>query len=198
MALKKIIDSNLENEKDFLSDDEKTMVVSSVKKSKQETVEPIEIDFVIPGTSSHLELVESLQSQSLQNTEYKKVPWILVDLDGLFFTQEKSFFDANFELFESLKILSSLEELNKVLNQKKPVTLFFNFNQTGQKINALFPQLNQKFPWVKKVLIVKGLSPEKKNAHENSPAKADCYMNWPQEKKQFEETLKNCSILVKK
>lgn len=114
--------------------------------------------------------------------------------------QKVVFFDFQSEYFSKLvpklptgkfefSIISQLKELNTILQSKESTTVIFNYNAAPKAVNQLTTQIKSKFPDTKTIIVAKGLSPEKAQAHKASKAGANAYLSVPFNVAKFEQVV---------
>mgnify|MGYP001626849872 CR=1 FL=1 len=123
------------------------------------------------------------------------------DLEETTELQKVVFFDFKSEYFSKLvpklpadkfdfKLITELKDLNSILQSKEPTTVVFNYNAAPKAVNQLTTQIKAKFPDTKTIIVAKGLTPDKAQAHKESKAGSDAYLSVPFNVAKFEETVK--------
>ena len=112
------------------------------------------------------------------------------------------FFDFKSEYFSKLlpklpgdkfdfNLITELKDLNSILQSKEPTTVIFNYNAAPKAVNQLTTQIRAKFPNTKTIIVAKGLTPEKAQAHKESKAGSNAYLSVPFNIAKFEETVRS-------
>jgi hypothetical protein len=125
-----------------------------------------------------------------------------IDLEESAELQKVVFFDFKSEYFSKLlpklpgdkfefKLITELKDLNSILQSKEPTTVIFNYNAAPKAVNQLTAQIKAKFPNTKTIIVAKGLTPDKAQAHKDSKAGSDAYLSVPFNVAKFEETVKS-------
>lgn len=90
-------------------------------------------------------------------------------------------------------LISTLPELNKILQSQAECIIIFHYNAAPKAVNQLTTQVKSKFKKAKTIIVAKGLSQEKANAHKASKAGADNYLSVPFSVKQFKKAIDSIS-----
>jgi response regulator RpfG family c-di-GMP phosphodiesterase len=112
------------------------------------------------------------------------------------------FFDYSSEYFTKLvpklpstdydfQVITTLPELNQILQSGEDSIIIFHYNAAPKAVNQLSGQIKSKFKNSKTVIVAKGLSPDKANAHKASKSGANAYLSVPFSIKQFKNTIDN-------
>jgi response regulator RpfG family c-di-GMP phosphodiesterase len=172
-------------------EDDKATVVLDIKALKEELAAARTVEDV-----DDLEFSATTEQDSNQNISLDD------DLDEIVQLQKVVFFDFKSEYFSKLipklpadifdfNLITQLKDLNLVLQSKESATVIFNYNAAPKAVNQLTAQIKAKFPNTQTIIVAKGLSPEKAQAHKNSKAGSNAYLSVPFNVAKFIETVKS-------
>ena len=188
-------------------EDDKATVVLDLNALKEElkansNVEEQEIEFSVHTGSNSDSNVPEASNESLTLDDD-----LLEDLDldleeEVVELQKVVFFDFKSEYFSKLlpklpgdkfdfNLITELKDLNSILQSKEPTTVIFNYNAAPKAVNQLTTQIRAKFPNTKTIIVAKGLTPEKAQAHKESKAGSNAYLSVPFNIAKFEETVRS-------
>ena len=188
-------------------EDDKATVVLDLNALKEElkansNVEEQEIEFSVHTGSNSDSNVPEASNESLTLDDD-----LLEDLDldleaEVIQLQKVVFFDFKSEYFSKLlpklpgdkfdfNLITELKDLNSILQSKEPTTVIFNYNAAPKAVNQLTTQIRAKFPNTKTIIVAKGLTPEKAQAHKESKAGSNAYLSVPFNIAKFEETVRS-------
>jgi len=168
------------------NEDKPTVVIdlNALKKKKQQEIQALE------EISDEIEF--NAVSKPKKSAKFETV--YLLDLFGTLFTKNLHLFPKKYEY----KIISSLDELTRILKNKDQKIVLLDYDSNPKMINRISAQIKQKFSHIKTVFIAKNISAEKAKLHAQSSSGADCYFQLPFEAKKIESELSKLDPILKK
>jgi hypothetical protein len=188
-------------------EDDKATVVLDLNALKEElnansNVEEQEIEFSVHTESNSDSNVPEASNESLSLDDDLGEDLDLDLEEEVVELQKVVFFDFKSEYFSKLlpklpgdkfdfNLITELKDLNSILQSKEPTTVIFNYNAAPKAVNQLTTQIRAKFPNTKTIIVAKGLTPEKAQAHKESKAGSNAYLSVPFNVAKFEETVRS-------
>ncbi len=141
----------------------------------------------IASSSNELSLEEEIEDEvDLLGTEKPKI--VFFDYSSQYFSKlAPKLPQDNYEF----NIISELKDLNNYLQSGQSIVVIFHYNAAPKAVNQLSTQIKAKFPSAKTIIVAKGLSKAKADAHQKSKAGANAYLSVPFSVKQFTEVIES-------
>ena len=95
---------------------------------------------------------------------------------------------ASIELKFEFEVITELNDLNNKLRLNQDMLVIFYFNENPKIVNQLIPQIKNKFPKAKTLILAKSLNSNKVEAHSKTKFGAHAYLNIPCTNKEFIQT----------
>ncbi len=147
-----------------------------------ENVSEEELEMDLKDISLKMEIPEDIPSAPTASPEQE----IVVEENPLpklvFFDYRSEFFAYLVkELDENLnyRIIEEFEALPRELQSGSNIVLFLNYSAYPKLCSQLIPKVKSKFPSIKIAIVAKNLTPEKVQAHQNSPEGVHEYLSFP-------------------
>ncbi len=156
----------------------------SETESETESSEEASLEEIDDSDESGLDL-DLGESLEIEEEPASPAKIVLFDYQSKFFSK----FQPKLPTDNEYHLVSELKELNTFLLKKEPVIILFNYNATPKAVNQLTAQIKAKFPAAKSVILAKGLTAEKAEAHQKSKSGADAYLDYPFTMDVFTETI---------
>jgi len=188
-------------------EDDKATVVLDLNALKEEleansNVEEQEIEFSVHTESNSDSNVPEVSNESLSLDDDLGEDLDLDLEEEVVELQKVVFFDFKSVYFSKLlpklpgdkfdfNLITELKDLNSILQSKEQTTVIFNYNAAPKAVNQLTTQIRAKFPNTKTIIVAKGLTPEKAQAHKESKAGSNAYLSVPFNVAKFEETVRS-------